>query len=90
MSKFVKGNKGGPGRPKGPMERTLAEEACKRAGIDPFDLLCRKAVEGDTGCIIQLCKHIEPPKKPLEVAIDPNKSTIRIIVEDYCAKDTKP
>lgn len=64
-------------------KRTLAEEACHRLGIDPFDLLAKKAIEGDVGCIIQLCKHIEPPKKPVEVALDPENSTIRIIVEDY-------
>ncbi len=80
----------GQGRPKtggrkaGTLNKaTLAEAACTRAGIDPFDLLCQKAVEGDVGCIIQLCKHIEPPKKPIEVAIDPEKNQIRIIVEDY-------
>lgn len=63
--------------------RTKAEEACARAGIDPFDLLVKHAVEGDIGAVIQLCKHIEPPKKPIEVAMDPDKSTINIIVRDY-------
>lgn len=67
-------------------KRTMAEEACHRMGIDPFQLLAQKAIEGDVTCIIQLCKHIEPPKKPVEVALDPDKNTIRIIVEDYGKK----
>lgn len=71
-----------------PNKRTLAEQACARAGIDPFDLLVTHAMAGDVGAVIQLCKHIEPPKKPLEVAIDPEKSTIRIIVEDYANKSS--
>lgn len=69
-------------------ERTKAEDACFRLGVDPFDLLAKKAIEGDVACIIQLCKHIEPAKKPLEVSLDPEKSTIRIIVEDYGSKDS--
>lgn len=77
----------GSGRQRGtPNKRTLAEDACHRAGIDPFDLLVQHAVAGDIGAVIQLCKHIEPPKKPLEVAIDPEKNQIRIIVEDYGKK----
>lgn len=67
-------------------QRTLAEEACARAGICPFDLLVAGAMTGDMAAIIQLCKHIEPPKKPIEVALDPENNTIRIIVEDYGKK----
>lgn len=85
MPRPIKGQKTvGSGRQKGtPNKRTLAEAACHRANIDPFDLLVKHAVTGDIGAVIQLCKHIEPPKKALEVAIDPEKSTIKIIVEDY-------
>lgn len=86
---FVKGHKPHPGggRPKGSLNvATKAEQACLKLGIDPFELLARKAIEGDVACIIQLCKHIEPPKKPVEVALDPENNTIRIIVEDYGAK----
>lgn len=79
--------KGSPktgGRQKGtPNKRTLAEEACHKFGINPFELLAQKCLDGSETAIIQLCKHIEPPKKALEVALDPEKSTIRIIVEDY-------
>lgn len=82
-----KGHKKWGGRKRGtPNERTKAEDACIRAGIEPFDLLVAAAVQGDIGAIIQLCKHIEPPKKALEVAMDPDKSTIRIIIEDYGKK----
>ncbi len=68
-------------------ERTRAEEACARAGICPFDLLVKGAVDGDMNAIIQLCKHIEPPRKPVEVALDPENNTIRIVVEDYGSKN---
>lgn len=82
--------KGSPktgGRKKGSLnKRTLAEDACARAGICPFDLLVGHAVGGDIGAVIQLCKHIEPPKKALEVALDPDNNAIRIIVEDYGKK----
>jgi len=67
-------------------QRTKAEEACHKLGINPFQLLAQKAIEGDVSCIIQLCKHIEPPKKALEVARDPENNIIRIIVEDYGKK----
>ncbi len=67
-------------------ERTKAEDACHRLGIDPFELLAKAAMGGDTACIIQLCKHIEPPKKPVEVQVDPAANTIRILVEDYTKK----
>lgn len=67
-------------------ERTKAEEACTRLGICPFDLLAKAAMAGSEACIIQLCKHIEPPKKPVEVAIDPEKNEIRIHVIDYGKK----
>lgn len=75
------------GRPKGSLnQRTKAEAACERAGIDPFDLLVQHAVNGDIGAVIQLCKHIEPPKKPVDIAIDPEKNTLEIIIRDYGSK----
>lgn len=86
---FEKGKPRHPnaGRKKGtPNERTRAERACEKLGIDPFELLGQKALEGDVPCIIQLCKHIEPPKKPVEVQIDPDKNQIKILVEDYTKK----
>lgn len=71
--------------------KTIAEEACRKLGVNPFEMLCQIALSGDSeqtrlSAIIQLCKHIEPPKKPLEVALDPENSTIRIIVEEYSQK----
>ena len=87
MAGAPKGHPKWGGRKKGtPNERTKAEAACERAGIDPFDLLCQKAIEGDVGCIIQLCKHIEPPKKPVEMAFDPEKNQLEIIIRDYGSK----
>ena len=83
----IKGSPKTGGRKVGSLnKRTLAEQACERAGIDPFDLLVKHAVSGDIGAVIQLCKHIEPPKKPVEVQVDPEKNQIRIIVEDYGMK----
>lgn len=83
---MAKGFKTGGRKTGTPNKRTLAEEACARAGIDPFDLLVKHAVSGDIGATIQLCKHIEPPKKALEVAVDPENNVMRVIVEDYGAK----
>lgn len=81
-----KAYKGG-GRPRGSLNKgTLAEQACERAGIDPFDLLVKHATNGDIGATIQLCKHIEPPRKPLDIALDPEKNSIIIKVVDYGKK----
>jgi len=88
MARPKKGEKTpGSGRKPGtPNKRTLAESACERAGIDPFDLLVNHAVNGDIGAVIQLCKHIEPPKKALEVSMDPEKNVIKVEVFDYTKK----
>lgn len=67
-------------------QRTMAEEACAKLKINPFEMLAQLCLQGSETAIIQLCKHIEPPKKPIEVAIDPEQSIIRIIVEDFKAK----
>lgn len=77
----------GAGRRKGtPNKRTLAEAACARANIDPFDLLVSHAVNGDIGAVIQLCKHIEPVRKPVDVEVDPVKNQIIVRVVDYSTK----
>lgn len=88
MARPKKGEKTpGSGRKPGtPNKRTLAEAACARANIDPFDLLVNHAVGGDIGAVIQLCKHIEPPKKPIELAVDPENNAIKFIFEDYTKK----
>jgi hypothetical protein len=85
MPRPTKGQKTpGSGRKPGTLNKaTLAEAACIRAGIDPFDLLVKGAIGGDMGAIIQLCKHIEPPRKALDVAIDPEKNVMKVIFEDY-------
>lgn len=67
-------------------QRTLAEEACHKLGIDPFNLLAQMAINGSETAVIHLCKSIEPPKKPVEVQIDPERNSIRILVEDYTKK----
>lgn len=66
--------------------RTMAEDACAKLGINPFEMLAQLCLQGSETAIIQLCKHIEPPKKPIEVQVDPAQNTIRIIVEDYAKK----
>jgi hypothetical protein len=67
-------------------KRTMAEEACAKLGINPFELLAQAAMDGSENAIIQLCKHIEPPKRALEVAIDPEKNEMIIRVLDYGSK----
>lgn len=66
-----------------PNKATLAEQACIKLGIHPFELLAAKAAEGDMNAIIQLCKHIEPPRKPLDVALDPEANKIEVIIKRY-------
>lgn len=64
-------------------KRTMAEEACHKLGISPFELLAIKAQEGDVTCLIALCKHVEPPRKSLDVAIDPELNKIEVIIKRY-------
>jgi hypothetical protein len=64
-------------------KRTLAEEACHKLGVNPFEMLAQKCLEGSENAIIQLCKHIEPPRKAIEVGLDPEHNTIKIIVEEF-------
>jgi hypothetical protein len=85
---FEKGRKKTGGKKLGHQNKaTKAEAACERAGIDPFDLLVKAAQAGEISCLIQLCKHIEPPKKPLDVSLNPEKNRIEVIVRDYGSKD---
>jgi hypothetical protein len=88
MARPTKGQKTpGSGIKKGQKhKRTLAEDACFEAGFKPFAKLVELAMGGDVGCLLQLCKHIEPPKKPIEVAVDPESNTIKIVVEDFTNK----
>lgn len=75
------------GRKKGtPNKRTRAEEACHKAGICPFELLTQHAINGDIGAVIQLCKHIEPPRKALDVAVDPENNVMKLEIFDYTEK----
>lgn len=91
---FQKGQPRAPkaGRKPGtPNKSTLAEDACRKFGFSPFEALVKMALEGDSeqtrvNAITTLCKHIEPPRKPLDVAIDPEQNSIRLIIEDYGSK----
>lgn len=62
---------------------TMAEQACIKLGVNPFELLATMAQEGELQAIIALCKHVEPPRKPLDVALDPEANTIKVIIERY-------
>ena len=83
----------GSGRKVGtPNKRTLAEDACHKLGISPFEMLVKMATEGESEqtrltAITTLCKHIEPPRKALDVAIDPEQNVIKVIIERYGNKD---
>ena len=85
---MAKGIKTGGRKPGSLNKRTKAEAACHKFNLDPFEMLCEMARNAEQesnrlAAISKLCAHIEPPRKPLEVAIDPEKNAIRIIVEDY-------
>ncbi len=74
----------GSGRKAGTLNiATKAEQACLKAGICPFDLLAAKALEGELAAIIQLCKHVEPPKAAMTVAIDPEANVMVMHVRRY-------
>lgn len=81
----------GAGRKAGvPNKRTSVLEICLGLGLDPF-LEMAKIAQGDDealrfAAVKELCQYIEPKKKHTEVALDPEKATIRIIVEDYGKK----
>lgn len=70
-----------------PNKRTLAESACDKLQFSPFEKLVQLAMLGDIPCLIHLCKNIEPPRKALDVAVDPEANTIKIIIEKYGNKD---
>lgn len=59
-------------------------------GFDPFIALAMiasdKSHDRQFDALKELCQYIEPKKKQTEHAFDPEKSTIRIIVEDYSKK----
>lgn len=74
----------GSGLKKGQLiKRTLAEDACHKLGFSPFEALVKLAQQGSENAIVQLCKHIEPPRKPLDVAVDPEANTIEVIIKRY-------
>lgn len=89
-SRPTKGQKTpGSGRKKGTLnKRTLAEEACHKLGISPFELLAQMCINGEAestrlAAIQTLCKHIEPPKKPLEMSLNPEANELVMKVYDY-------
>ena len=80
---MAKGKKTGGRRPGSKNKRTMAEEACHKQGFNPFEHLVDMAKAGSETATIQLCKHIEPPRKPLDVAVDPEANEIKVIIERY-------
>jgi hypothetical protein len=81
----------GAGRKAGtPNKRRSILEICEELSFDPFIELAKIAADNANlnqfAALKELCQYIEPKKKSTEVALDPEKSTIRIIVEDYSKK----
>lgn len=88
MAKFEPGHdKKGGRKPGSKNKRRSILELCEDLSFDPFIELAKiasdRAHERQFDALKELCQYIEPKKKSTEVALDPEKSTIRIIVEDY-------
>lgn len=91
MAKFSEGHEKRGGRKAGtPNKRLSVMELCQSMGLDPFKEMAKLAGDAENPrqfeALKELCQYIEPKKKQTEVSLDPEKSTIRIIVEDYTAK----
>ena len=79
------------GRKKGSLNKgTLAERACQKLGVDPFENMASMAANSahpsNYDANKELCKYLEPQKRALDVAIDPEKNAIKIVIEDYTSK----
>ena len=90
---FVKGmpKPAKAGRKKGtPNKRQTVEEICRAMGLDPFAKMGEIAMQEEHprqfDAIKELCQYLEPKKKHTELGIDPEKSKITIIIEDYGGK----
>lgn len=71
-------------------KRRSIVEVCEDLGFDPFIAMAKIAQdvahERQFDALKELCQYIEPKKKQTEVSLDPEKSTIRIIIEEYGKK----
>lgn len=86
-----KGHKKFGGRKAGtPNKRRSILEVCEQMGFDPFLAMAKIAAdaahERNFEALKELCQYIEPKKKSVDVALDPEKSTIRVVIEDYRSK----
>lgn len=87
---FEKGKPRDPraGRKKGTPNKVRSIEAqCEAYGLDPFDVMIEFLQSEEPILRFQsakeLCQYLAPKKKAIEVAFDPDKSSIKIIIEDY-------
>jgi hypothetical protein len=83
-----KGDPKSGGRKAGtPNKRSSVLNICLGLGLDPFLEMAKIAMNKIDprrfDAIKELCQYIEPKKKQMDMALDPEKSTIRIIIEDY-------
>ena len=79
------------GRKKGSKNvRVSVLEICQGIGLDPFLEMAKIAQDirhkYRMEALKELCQYIEPKKKHSEIALDPDKSTIRVVIEDYTKK----
>lgn len=73
-----------------PNKRTSVLELCQSIGLDPFLEMAKIAQmahhDRRFDALKELCQYIEPKKKQMDVAFDPDKASIRIVIEDYGVK----
>lgn len=68
-------------------ERTMAQEACEKLKINPFEVLAQGCLSEDEttriGAAKDLCKYLQAQMKSMDVAIDPEKNKIEIIIRRW-------
>ena len=79
------------GRKKGtPNKRQSVLEICAGIGLDPFKKMAEIAQQDEhprqVDCLKELCQYILPKQKHVDIGIDPEKSKITIVIEEYGPK----
>jgi len=74
-------------KPGTPNKRRSIEDLCLEAGVDPFRVMVDMLQDEDKVLRFQsakeLAQYLEAKKKQLEIALDPDKNKIEIIIKRY-------
>jgi hypothetical protein len=90
---FEKGNKLSPGRPVGSVnkDKLAAREICAKHGIDLFEASIMLAMQLEDGPVkldkfIALLPYTNAKLSNVNLGIDPEKNSIKVVIEDYRSK----